>query len=201
MKKFNKIACFTLLSTFLLFSCTKSDPVTKTVTKITKPTNLLTYKEITSMLTQYDTTKKRFVDAKNTKEDSRIINIPLAQLKNYIAYVEKLSKEKEIEITGINFIMSAYPSNYNDTKLQNYQTFFYMPATTVNGEERVSFDPLHSSKGNPKSLRELLLDFNYNWEYNSYKNPNMIKKQMMQKSGGFDLESSAGNKNHMSPPL
>ncbi|RCS27886.1 hypothetical protein DUT90_03350 [Polaribacter sp. WD7] len=194
MKKINKITFLMLLSLSTLSSCITSEK------KVSKPTNLLTYKEISSMLRQYDTTKKRFLDANNTKEDARIINIPLEQLKNYIAYVEKLSREKEIDITGINFIMSAYPANYSDSKLQNYQTFFYMPATTINGEDRVSFDPLHSSVGNPKSLRELLLDFNYNWGYDSYKNPTMLKRQML-KSSDFDLESSAGNKNHMSPPL
>lgn len=175
--------------------------------KVSKPTNLLSYKEIATMLTHYDNTKMKALTESLGKEDSRVINIPIEQLKNYIAYVEKLSREKSIEVTSLNFIMASYPDDYKVDELKGFQTLFYLPATSINGEERVSFDPLYSTKGTPKLFRDILQKYNYTWRYDSKKQSDSKKSNSKQsnaihsKSMVIDEESSAGNRNHLSPPL
>lgn len=199
MKSTNKIF-FLLLTCVILFSSCCED-CNKDEKEVTKPTNLLTYEEIASMLKHYDINKKPSLMQSLGKEDSRVINVPIEQLKNYIAYVEKLSKEKEIELTGINFVMASYPDNYKSKKERGFQTFFYIPATSANGETRVSFDPLYSTKGKPKLFRDILQKYNYNWTYDSIKQPNIMQNKALMFQKNSDIESSAGNRSHISPPM
>ncbi|MEE9409125.1 MAG: hypothetical protein V3V28_13740 [Polaribacter sp.] len=199
MKSVNK-KLLLLFTCLLVFSSCCSD-CNKDKKEVTKPTNLLTYKEIASMLQHYDANKKQALMKAFGKEDSRVINIPVEQLKNYIAYVEKLSKEKEIKLTSINFVMASYPENYKDEKVREFQTFFYIPATSINGETRVSFDPLHSTKGKPALFRDILQKYNYTWTYDSFKQPKMMENKAMMFQQTIDRESSAGNRSHISPPM
>lgn len=198
MKFTNKTILVILTSLLVLTSCYKNGNENKKVT--TKPTNLLTYKEITSMLKHYDANKKPALMKAFGKEDARVINVPIEQLKNYIKYVEKLSKEKNIELTGINFVMASYPENYKEEKFREFQTFFYIPATSINGETRVSFDPLHSTKGKPALFKDILQRYNYTWTYDSFKQPNIMQNKALMLKSNSNLESSAGNRSHLSPP-
>jgi hypothetical protein len=168
-----------------------------------RPDIALTYPELISMLQHYDETKRGPLTKIHGKEDTRINFFKIEDLKAYIAYVEKESKKKKIKLTGINFISAAYPDNYAlDSKKSNYQTLIMMPATTIGDFERVSFDPLKSKKGEPKTLKEILRSYNeYNWYYNKMKIKNTTSRSTSKsaKSGGDDLSSGA-NRSQISPP-
>jgi len=170
-----------------------------------RPDIALTYPELVSMLEHYDETRKKPLAGVRGDEDTRVNFLKIEDLKQYIAYVEKEARKKKIKVTGINFISAAYPNNYSEQEKQNYQTIIMMPATTIDGEEGVSFDPLKSERGKPASLKEILANFyNYNWHYDQITiNKSKSKKsrsRSVQKSGGDDL-SSGGNKMGTTPPM
>ena len=75
-----------------------------------------------------------------------------------------------------------------------------MPATTINGEEGVSFDPLKSEKGEPKSLAEILANFyGYNWYYDKVTFNKSTQRNKSNDDFGDEL-SSGGNRLRPSPP-
>ena len=164
-----------------------------------RPSQALTYKEVVSMLKHYDNTRvEALKKTNNGREDTRENFYALEDLKAYIAYVEKLSKDRKIKITGINIISAAYPddaSTYPDKA--NYQTLIFMPATNIGNEKKVSFDPLHSKIGKPKRFDEILKKFNYFYRQSPQKNKMLLKAS---NPVGDDMESSAANRTHISPP-
>ncbi len=203
MKLFNKLTYVSLLSLFLLISCNEYKNVKDNDGYKGRPDIALTYPELISMLQHYDETKKEPIKQIFGKEDTRINFFKIEDLKAYIAYVEKESAKKKIKLTGINFISAAYPSNYKDKNKQNYQTLIMMPTTTINKEEGVSFDPLKSEKGIPKSLKEILMSYNsYNWYYDKVQVKNITSRGVSKsaKNGGDDLSAGA-NRAGISPPL
>ncbi|RPD96022.1 hypothetical protein EGM88_11185 [Aureibaculum marinum] len=60
--------------------------------------------------------------------DTRLVQVNLKILKNYIAYVEKRSKENNINPESLHFYFSVYPSNKEGIQ-KHHQTFFIAPAT------------------------------------------------------------------------
>ncbi|MEQ6123766.1 hypothetical protein AAON49_06155 [Pseudotenacibaculum sp. MALMAid0570] len=167
-----------------------------------RPDIALTYNELVSMLNQYDQTKKGALQAAHGKEDTRVNFFKIEDLKAYLAYVEKLSKEKKIKLTGINIISAAYPDNHHDSIKRNYQTLILMPTTEIDGRENVSFDPLNSEKGTPKTLAEMLMQYGYMWSYDGQmKMGNSNEMRMGKQSGGGEGLSSGANRAGISPPL
>lgn len=172
------------------------------------PEILLTYPELVTMLNHYDETRKaQFGAAVGKQEDTRINFFTIKELKDYIAYVEKESKKKKIPLTGINFISAAYPDNYTrDPRRSNFQTLIMFPATTIAGEEMVSFDPIRSDKGAPRRLKDILNDeYGYTvWTYDTLSGSSSTKKRTMKsrtsKSSGGGL-SVGGNRAGISPPM
>jgi len=164
-----------------------------------RPSQALTYKEVVSMLKHYDDTRVEALKKTNKgKEDTRENFYALEDLKAYIAYVEKLSKDRKIKITGINIISAAYPDDtarYPDKA--NHQTLIFMPATNIGGKNNVSFDPLYSKIGKPKRFDEILEKFDYFYRKPSPKNKMILKAS---NSVSDDMESSAANRTHISPP-
>lgn len=218
MKKTNYFLATTLVAMIALFSACQqqtkkdSDKSTKPLPVETaavcyenngRPGNMLTYKEIVGMLTQYDKTRTDILKkvTPDNVEDTRINTYDIKQLRDYLAYIEDLCKEKNIELTAINVISSAYPENYVKKEYANKQTLIYMPVTKINGEN-VTFDPLQSKKGQPATFKQLLADYNYDWKYDARK----IEVTKTQKAGIFSLglqedkESSGANRNTMIPP-
>jgi len=201
---------FTLFVALLFISCgTKSKDDTKVKDsaeyKATgRPAQALKYKEVVSMLRYYDSVKRDILRKTTLKggNDTRENFYPLKDLKAYIAYVEKLAEDKNISITGINIISAAYPQDKKYGLKQGYQTLIFMPATTINGKKNVSFDPLYSGKESPKLFAEILYS-DYNYSFRGYQ-PNKTKKKM--RSATFlqitdpDMDSSAANRTHISPP-
>ena len=203
MKSMTKL-CFALVLSVLLFSysCANYTPGDNGNPK-GRPDIALTYPELVSMLKHYDETRKKPLATARGDEDTRVNFLKIEDLKQYIAYVEKEAKKKKIKVTGINFISAAYPNNYSEQEKQNYQTIIMMPATTIDGKEGVSFDPLKSDNRKPKSLKEILSsDYNYNWYYDliTINKSKSTRSRSVQKSGGGDL-SSGGNKMGTTPPM
>ncbi len=156
----------------------------------------LSYKEIISMLAEYNSNKADLLEKVLGKEDVRKSFLDLATLKSYLAYVEELSIEKNIELTGINIMFGAYPNNYTLKPIKsNYQSIIFMPTTNVDGKNEM-FDPLNSEFNQPKLTKEILADFGYNFDDNLSKRKSFV----FQKNSG-NLESSGANRLGTRPPL
>lgn len=167
-----------------------------------RPEIVLTYQEMHDMLKYYDDTRKEPLSLVNKREDAREHYVDLAQLKAYIRYVEKEAKKSKIKVEGINFISAAYPMNYKDNDKKGYQTIIMVPATTIDKEPMVSFDPFKSTKGNIVSLKEVLHTYyGYDWYYDkiTLKSTQNKSSRSTQKSGG-DEYGPAGNRMKPSPP-
>ena len=117
---------FAVCITLLCMSCGTNfrDTKTKDISCFEysgRPSQALSYKEVVSMLKHYDDTRVEVLKKANKgNNDTRENYFPLEDLKAYIAYVEKLSKDKKIKITGINIISAAYPDDtdrYQDLSL------------------------------------------------------------------------------------
>lgn len=174
-----------------------------------RPDVAITYPEMVAMLKQYDKTKKGVLaTANNGENDTRVNFFKLEDLKAYLAYIEKLSKEKNIELTGVNIISAAYPHDYADEQKRNYQTLIFMPTTKVNNAINISFEPLQSENSNPKLLAEILREYEYLDEHIngiSLKGTNTgVKKASMfslpEESSKSELSSGA-NKMGTTPPM
>lgn len=219
MKKANQlVVIFSVFTIGIFGSCHKTENVAEGNDKIKeppsksaavcyenngRPNNMLTYKEIVGMLTQYDKTRSKVLRevTPGGVEDTRINTYSIKELRDYLAYIEDLCKEKEIELTGINIISSAYPDDYPKKGYANKQTLIYMPVTRINGEN-ATFDPLQSKKGKPVTFKELLAEYDYDWKYDAKEVD--VKKE--QKAGVFsfdlesDKESSGSNRGQVTPP-
>lgn len=163
-----RIISFVLL-TALLSSC-KGENKVEGVTKDSRyfqnderPSQAITYPEMASMFKEYDNGQKRILDqyikSKSRGRDS-IATISqfysITELKQYIAYIEKLSKEKEINLTGIRIFTSAYPSDYKIKEYRNRVSFILAPTTNIGEKKNVAYEPLRSLKGKPVSMQSIL---------------------------------------------
>jgi hypothetical protein len=80
----------------------------------------------------------------------------LDDLKQYIAYLERISKEKDKEVKGFRIYPTTFPKNYKDKELRNLQTLFFTPTTTIDGKDDAAFEPLYSKKGEPAQVQQFL---------------------------------------------
>jgi hypothetical protein len=85
--------------------------------------------------------------------------ISIEELERYIAYVKQESSNKNITVTGIDFIhtqkKSAAPGLSNQGNADYELTLMYAP-TYFNGINQVPFDPMNSTTNNPMNLSVLL---------------------------------------------
>ncbi|MBL4642874.1 MAG: hypothetical protein JKY44_04695 [Flavobacteriaceae bacterium] len=200
---------FILLISVLFLSCGTQNRDTKTkdvsyYEYTGRPSQALTYKEVASMLRHYDNTRvEALKKTNNGKKDTRENFYALEDLKAYIAYVEKLAKDKKIKITGINIISAAYPDDARYKEKANYQTLIFMPATKIGDKNNVSFDPLYSQVGKPKLFAEILYS-KFHYSYRGYQSNTartfMKNTAIKTTTDGDDMESSAANRTHISPP-
>lgn len=113
----------------------------------------------------------------------------IEDLKQYIAYVERISKEKKIPVTGFRIYPTSYPINYYDEKLMGRQTLIFTPTTTINGKNDVAFEPLYSEIGKPVIVSEFL-------EKVKKKKSNLAKS-----INTTSIQSSSANRLEPSPPF
>ncbi|TYQ00100.1 hypothetical protein C7447_101709 [Tenacibaculum adriaticum] len=179
-----------------------------------RPPTTLKYKKIVKMLRQYDKTRKRILKRGLGFEDTRVNFYTFQELKDYFAYIEKLSIEKEIPITGVSFISAAYPKNYKpDTIQSNYQTLIYIPTTDIDGKN-VAIDLVQSKKDSIVTFKEMLVKYGYNWRYNSKEDYESSLKYDSEEDKeeenklimkileiNADVDSGAGNKGLPQPPF
>ncbi len=161
---------------------------------------MLNYSEIVDMLTEYNKTRQIPLEKALGYQDTRINNFNFEQFKKYLGYIEHLSDSAKIKITGISFVSAAKANYLGEGK--SYQSLIYMPTTLINGKQ-VAFDPVQSVKqGKLVTVKQILAKYNYNWPYGKKMNSEQMKV-MHQKSTlkEDDLESGAGNKGQLSPPM
>ncbi|CAM1342526.1 hypothetical protein [Tenacibaculum amylolyticum] len=208
MKAMKVLALAIVASAVTFVACQKEEDTLNTVSlegKAAKPWNMISYKGMIERLEHYDKTRKPVLEQALGFEDTRINYYSIETIENYIKYVKQLSKEKGIELTGINFVSGAYPEDAN-YGTPNYQHFMFMPTTNVNGKN-VGFDPMLSTKDKVVTIKEMLASFGYNWVYDSkedYENRNTISKEIQnnfsKRNRKTDLDSGAANVSNIAPP-
>lgn len=171
--KFKLTKTFILLAGFLfLFSCksecnhTESKKVvekTSCYPNSNKPSQVITYLEMAEMMDSYDKGVKKEMNKYLKKvsggKDTVSTNYnwyKLDDLKQYIAYIERISKEKDIPVTGFRIIPTSYPKNYSIKELRNRVTIIFTPTTVIDGKHDAAFEPLYSEKGKPVSVSKYL---------------------------------------------
>jgi len=182
----------------------------------TKPTTLLSYREIVTMLKEYDTKKLNIenngeVITMNALkyEDARVSTFDFNEVKNYINYVEKIATEKGIALKGLSFVKGVYNEEtaHKDNYI-GYESLIYLPTTLVNGKETL-IDVANSSKNNIVSFKDMLTKNGYEWRYDTtnttatLSEENISKKQEV--NSEMQLRSSNGealiaNFSHVKPP-
>lgn len=166
-----------------------------------KPSNVITYKEMANMFHQYDIGQKPILDAyrKNfsgNKEDVASIShfYEINQLKQYIAYLEKLSKEKDIKLTGVRIFSAAYPKDYRqDKSLSGRHSLIFMPTAKINGKD-IAFEPLYSKKGKAVPFTKFLQQFS------SKESKEVMRASFLPLLPQDDLLSSGANRLDVTPP-
>lgn len=149
---------------FLIFSCKEAvkNPTNESFND-KRPSNAISYEEMAEMMDAFDAGAKKELD-KYTKKISdgkdtisTVYNwYKLEDLKQYIAYLEKISKEKNIPVTGFRIYPSEYPLDYSNQKLRGRQTLIFTPTTSINGKDDVAFEPLYSEFEKPVLVSEFL---------------------------------------------
>ncbi|WP_343328768.1 hypothetical protein [Polaribacter staleyi] len=166
MKTLYRLYQILFLSLFI-FSC--QTEVEREAPKVddSRPSNAITYKEMASMFHQYDVGQKPILDqyrkefTGDPKDATESIShfYELNQLKQYIAYLEKLSNEKNIKLTGIRIFSAAYPKDYSDELVRGRHTLIFMPTADTKEQKNVAFEPLYSKDGQAIPFTEFLHQF------------------------------------------
>ncbi|WP_428742623.1 hypothetical protein [Tenacibaculum sp.] len=176
---------------------------------------MLNYKEIVAMLSNYDRTRIAPVEKTLGYEDTRANTFDFVQFKKYLAHVENMSKKANVKITGISFISAAKP-DYKGTG-KTYQNLIYIPTTTINGKQ-IAFDPVQSAKqGKLVTFKEMLVSNGYKWIYDTKEefekgkrddynyNIRVLRENKANFVSALTLDeeslSGAGNQGQLSPPF
>lgn len=199
-----KFIAFFALSIFF-FSCKSECKHESVEVNDSRPSNAITYKEMANMFNQYDNGQKLVLDkyrAEYTKDPKDTIEsfsqfYDLDQLKQYIAYIEKLSKEKEITLTGVRIFSAAYPNDYTVKEYRGRQTLVFMPTAKIGDNNDVAFEPLYSEIGKPVMFTEFLHKFS------SRETKQVVRASFSPflNSMQEDLESSGANRMRPHPPM
>lgn len=200
---FPKFIIFISFSIFF-FSCKTELDHDKKVSKQNseRPSQAITYPEMASMFKEYDSGQRIVLDeyiTKKSKGKDSIATISqffsLSELKQYIAYIERLSKEKEIDLTGIKIFTSAYPSDYKIKEYQNRVSFILAPTTNIGAQKNVAYEPLKSDLKKPVSMKSILDKYS-DETTRSVNRASILSLNLMQ-----DELSSALNRGTINPPF
>lgn len=200
---FPKFIIFISFSIFF-FSCKTELDQDKKVFKQNseRPSQAITYPEMASMFKEYDSGQRIVLDeyiTKKSKGKDSVATISqffsLSELKQYIAYIERLSKEKEIDLTGIKIFTSAYPSDYKIKEYQNRVSFILAPTTNIGAQKNVAYEPLESDLQKPVSMKSILDKYS-DETTRSVNRASILSLNLMQ-----DELSSALNRGTINPPF
>jgi len=191
-----------LVCVLFLSSCKKEVENLSCYPNSKRPNIAITYEEMAEMFDEYDDGAKKVLDKYMKKESkgkdsvSTISNwYRLEDLKQYIAYLEKISAEKGIKLTGIKIYPATYPKDYGIKKYRERQTLIFTPTTIIEGKEDVAFEPLYSKKGNPISITKFLEQVRNKKVNEASILPNPFYKTFE------GLESSSANRASIQPPF
>lgn len=160
----NILVSLTFFSIFL-YSCKSENNQGNKILKVNsdRPTQAISYPDMASMFKEYDNGQKIVLDEyirEKTKGKDSIATVSqffsLSGIKQYIAYIERLSQEKKIDLTGIRIFTSAYPSDYKIKEYQNRVSFILAPTADIGIKKNVAYEPLQSTIGNPVSMKSVL---------------------------------------------
>lgn len=202
--KFTKVLMLLIFS-IIAFSCitesTKKETLNEDLScypNSNRPSQAITYEEMNKMMSAFDKGPKKelnkYLKKVSKGKDSVSTNYnwyKLDDLKQYIAYIERISKEKDIPVTGFRIYPSTYPKNYKEKDLRNRQTLIFTPTTTIGGKDDVAFEPLYSEKGRPIEILEFLKKVRAK-QVNKASLPNLSMQD--------GLESSSANRLPPTPP-
>lgn len=154
---------FILIFTSLIVSCSQ-ESITKCPEQNSKrPAQAINYEEAASMFKTYDNGQKKVLDEyiiKRSRGKDSISTVSIFfeidELKQYIAYIERLSKEKEIELTGIRIFNAAYPADYEKEEYQNRTTTILFPTANIGDKKNIAYEPLESGIKKPVSMQSIL---------------------------------------------
>lgn len=199
----SKLIVFTVFS-ILLCSCKNESNKVEVVSKQNsdRPTQAISYPDMARMFKEYDNGQKIVLDeyiTEKTKRRDSIATISqffsLSEIKQYIAYVERLSEEKKIDLTGIRIFTSAYPADYKIKEYQNRVSFILAPTADIGVKKNVAYEPLQSTIGNPVSMKSVL----DRYADETTKRVNRASVFGLNIMGGDD--SSALNRGQIEPPF
>jgi hypothetical protein len=190
----------------LFFSCkseANQDGQLNDIQNSERPSQAITYPEMASMFKEYDNGQRIVLDEYITKKSEGKDTIEtisqffsLAEIKQYIAYIERLSKEKEIDLTGIRIFTSAYPSDYKIKEYQNRLCFILAPTANIGNQKNIAYEPLESEKSKPVSMISVLA------KYADETTRNVNRASVFSISTmGDDDDSSALNRGTLNPPF
>jgi hypothetical protein len=164
-----------------------------------RPSNTISYGEMSVMFEYYDQNQKKALDARSGKEETVSIYYTIQELKQYIGYVERLSKEKNIPLTGIRIFSAAYPEDYKIKEYQKKLTLIFAPTTTIKGKKGVAYEPLHSKKEDPIAM-QVFLDKFTNETTRKVNRASVFLNPFATSSNLYDMPSSAANRGQLAPP-
>lgn len=201
LTKLSLVICLSIFITSCKTDCNHSESVNESCyPNSKKPSQVITYEEMADMMDAYDKGAKKELDKYLKKESGGKDSVStkynwykLEDLKQYIAYIERISKEKNIPVTGFRIYPTQYPKNYSDKKLQNRNTIIFTPTTTIGNRDDVAFEPLYSENGKPVEISEFL---EREREQNVQKGSFLPINTNLQ-----DLESSSANRIRTTPPF
>lgn len=155
-----KLNTSSFLTVFILFvACNKVSEHNDCYENSKKPSQIITYEEMASMTDAYNNGAKPILDTYMAEVSNGKDTISteynwyrIEDLKQYIAYIERISKEKDIPVTGFRIRPSAYPKDYSVKELQNRLTLIFTPTTKIGDRDDVAFEPLYSERGKPMPI-------------------------------------------------
>ncbi|WP_439130264.1 hypothetical protein [Polaribacter sp.] len=185
----------------LMYSCKTECEHAKDVScypNHSKPAQIITYEEMADMMDAYEKGAKKELNKYIKKESkgkdsvSTVYNwYKLEDLKQYIAYIERISKEKDIPVTGFRIYPTQYSKKYKKKELRNRNTIIFTPTTTIDGKDDAAFEPLYSTKGKPVGITQYL---------EKVKAKKVNKASMLNLNFQNGLESSSANRMQPTPP-
>ena len=202
--KFTKLLMLLIFS-IVAFSCIKESTNKETLNEdlscypnSNRPSQVITYEEMADMMQTFDKGPKKELNKylkKVTAGKDSVSTVynwyKLEDLKQYIAYIERISKEKDIPVTGFRIYPSTYPENYSNKKLRNLQTLIFTPTTKLGDKDDVAFEPLYSEKGKPAEINQFL---------DQVRNKKLNKGSELKANSQDSLMSSSANRMRPTPP-
>lgn len=163
-----------------------------------RPNIAITYEEMQAMFDAYKNEPKKVSDNYIREQSNGRDTVSttsswyrLNDLKQYIAYLEKISMEKGIELTGIRIYPASYPKDFSNKEYAGTQTLIFAPTALIGGKNDVAFEPLYSEKGKPVPITKFL---------KQAKGNKSSEARSLLNSKSNALESSAANRGNIEPP-